>query len=36
MIVTSYDTRLQQWICKSLMLSWFNHHQGCGIVAGQV
>ena len=24
-IVTSYDTRLQQWICESLMFPWFNH-----------
>ena len=22
-IVTSYNSRLQQWICKSLMFPWF-------------
>ena len=24
-VVSSYDTRLQQWICKPLMFPWFNH-----------
>jgi len=23
-IVTRYDTKLQQWICKPLMFVWFN------------
>jgi len=26
--VTSYHTRLQQWICESLMFLWFNHRLG--------
>jgi len=36
-IVTSYDTRLQQWICMLLMFPWCNcnHCQSCGIAAGQ-
>jgi len=23
----SYETRLQQWICKPLMFPWFNHRK---------
>ena len=37
-IVTSYDTRLQQWICKPLMYpcSFLNNRFVCGIVADRV
>jgi len=33
--VASYDTGLQQWICKPLMFPWFNHREDdrCLIVA---
>jgi len=33
-IVTSYDTRLQQWIGESLIFPSLNHRYDCGIVPG--
>jgi len=31
----SFDTRLEQLICKPLIAPWFNYCFGCDIVAGR-